>query len=91
MQIDEQTRHEVFSTLVEKLGQTTAVVLMGAIPPFEWSELATKADLDVVKSDMRAMEERLTDRFTGRMYRAMFFQTLALFGANVALISAFAR
>ncbi|HWH31607.1 MAG TPA: hypothetical protein VNU01_02940 [Egibacteraceae bacterium] len=84
MQLDEQTRHEVFGTLRDKLGETAAVVLMGAIPPFDWSEVATK-------SDLYAMEERLTDRFTGRMYRAMFFQTLGLFGANVALISAFAR
>lgn len=42
MRLDEQTRHEVFSTLVEKLGETTAVVLMGAIPPIPWSDFATK-------------------------------------------------
>ena len=91
MRLDEETRHEVFSTLRDKLGETVAVVLMGALPPFAWSELATKEDLLVVKADLVAMEERLTDRLTGRMYRAMFFQTLALLGANVALISAFAR
>lgn len=91
MQIDEQTRHEVFATLRDRLSETVAVVLMGAIPPFAWSELATKDDLVLMKADLVAMEERLTDRFTGRMYRAMFFQTLALLGANVALISAFAR
>lgn len=69
---------------MEKLGEKTAAVLMGAIPPFDWSEVATKADL-------RQMAEQLTDRLSGRMYRAMFFQTLALLGANVALISGFAR
>lgn len=84
MQLDEQTRHEVFATLRDRLSETVAVVLMGAIPPFDWSEVATKADL-------RQMAEQLTDRLSGRMYRAMFFQTLALLGANVALISAFAR
>lgn len=83
MQIDEQTRHHVFSTLVEKLGQTTAVVLMGAIPPSEWPEYPTK-------SELATMLAGVEDRSSARLYRALLFQAMGIFAANVALISAFA-
>lgn len=80
MQLDEETRRHVFSTLVEKLDETTAVVLMNAIPPVPWSEFATKADL-----------HSLEDRLSGRMYRALLIQAMGLFAGNIALVSAFAR
>ena len=88
MQLDEQTRHEVFGTLRDKLGQTAAVVLMSAIPPFDWSEVATKSDLRDLEE---RLEERLTDRLSVRMYRAMLIQTFALFSANLALLQAMGR
>lgn len=84
MQIDEQTRHEVFSTLVEKLGQTTAVVLMKSVPPSAWSEYPTRAEIATMLAGVE-------DRSSARLYRALFIQSMALLAANVALITAMAN
>lgn len=93
MQLDEQTRHEVYGTLREKLGETTAVVLMSAIPPFDWSEVATKSDLRAMEDrmtermdfKMESMEHRLTAAFERGIRRALLAQTFTVFGGVVAL------
>lgn len=43
--IDEQIRHELFTGLQAAVGLKPAKLMMTAIPPFSWSEIATKADL----------------------------------------------
>ena len=45
MTIDEQVRHDLFTGLQAALGVDPAKLMMTAIPPFSWSEIATKADL----------------------------------------------
>jgi hypothetical protein len=100
MQLDEATRHEVFSTLRENLGETTAVVLMSAIPPFDWSEVALKADLVSMEERingrfatleermvlrMESVEHRLTAAFERGIRRALVAQTFTVFGGVVAL------
>lgn len=100
MQLDEQTRHEVFGTLREKLGETTAVVLMSAIPPFDWSEVALKSDLASMEERingrfatmeermvlrMESLEHRLTAAFERGIRRALVAQTFTVFGGVVAL------
>ncbi len=45
MTIDEQVRHELFTGLQATVGLEPAKLMMTAIPPFSWSEIATKADL----------------------------------------------
>ena len=45
MTIDEQVRHDLFTGLQAALGTDPAKLMMTAIPPFSWSEIATKADL----------------------------------------------
>ncbi len=45
MAIDEQVRHDLFTGLRAAVGVEPAKLMMTAIPPFSWSEIATKADL----------------------------------------------
>lgn len=45
MAIDEQVRHDLFTGLQAAIGVEPAKLMMTAIPPFSWSEIATKADL----------------------------------------------
>ena len=45
MTIDEQVRHDLFTGLQTAVGVEPAKLMMTAIPPFSWSEIATKADL----------------------------------------------
>ena len=45
MAIDEQVRHDLFTGLQTAVGIEPAKLMMTAIPPFSWSEVATKTDL----------------------------------------------
>jgi hypothetical protein len=45
MTIDEQVRHDLFTGLQAAVGVEPAKLMMTAIPPFSWSEVATKTDL----------------------------------------------
>ncbi|MEX2620798.1 MAG: hypothetical protein WD250_11340 [Egibacteraceae bacterium] len=47
--MDEQTRQRVFARLREALGEEAAITLMAGIPPFDWSQVATKADVYAVR------------------------------------------
>jgi hypothetical protein len=89
VQLDEATRHEVFSTLHERLGQTTAVVLMSAIPPCAWSDVAMKSDLVAMEQRMdlklESMEHRLTAALERGIRRALVAQTFMVFGGVVGL------
>ena len=57
---DERSRAEASQALTEALGPRAAAALMECIPPFPWTELATKTDL-------RELEQRLDERFTLRL------------------------
>lgn len=53
MDVDEPTRHRVYSRLREALGEEVATTLMGGLPPFPWSDVATKADLTLLRNELR--------------------------------------
>jgi hypothetical protein len=53
MPTNDQSRRELFAILDDALGARGATLLMAAIPPFEWSELATKRDLDSLRVELR--------------------------------------
>ncbi len=54
MRQDDQARYALFRRLEEVLGVDHAATLMGTLPPMDWSELATKADLErfATKADL---------------------------------------
>lgn len=56
-------RAEASQALTEALGPRAAAALMECIPPFPWTELATK-------SDLRDLEERFTLRLETGFHRA---------------------
>jgi hypothetical protein len=60
---DERSRVEVLQALSDKFGPEAAAALMECVPPFAWTEIATK-------SDLLALEERMTLRIEARFDRA---------------------
>lgn len=56
MTLDENTRFRITTKLVETLGEQDAAILMEAVLPFDWKDLATKADLaasvGILKTDL---------------------------------------
>jgi hypothetical protein len=67
MPTNDQSRQELFAILDDALGARGATLLMAAIPPFEWSELATKRDLDSLRVELRGEMTELRAELRGEM------------------------
>jgi hypothetical protein len=67
MPTNDQSRQELFAILDDALGARGATLLMAAIPPFEWSELATKRDLDSLRVELRGEMAELRGELRGEM------------------------
>ena len=52
MAITEHTRHQLHQALIESLGEEEAATLMEHLPPVGWADVATKADIDNVRTDI---------------------------------------
>ena len=46
MTTDFRNRDQLYRSAVEALGEEEADTLMASLPPMDWSEIATKSDLD---------------------------------------------
>jgi hypothetical protein len=55
MAIDEQrVRQSLHARLADTLGADEAALLMDYLPPVGWADVATKRDLDALRSDLHA-------------------------------------
>ena len=81
MTVDYANRDQLYRSAVEALGREEADTLMASLPPMDWSEIATKSDLD----DRFETSEL---RITAHVDRALRLQTQWVFGAVVLQASA---
>ena len=63
MTIDYRNRDQLYRSAVEMLGREEADTLMASLPPMDWSEMATKSDLALLKTDLDLLRTDLDDRF----------------------------
>jgi hypothetical protein len=52
MAIDERSRHALYLRLEHVLGQDEAETLMEHLPPVGWADVATRRDLDVLRTEL---------------------------------------
>ena len=72
MAIDEEARHALYRRLEEVLGQPHAATMIASLPPYPWSDFATKRDLEAVEARVTGRFDRLEgamDRRFGEMDR----------------------
>jgi len=66
---DERSRLKVLQALSEKLDPEVAAALMECVPPFAWTEIATKSDLAQLETTTNlrfdALEAKMDGRFEG--------------------------
>jgi hypothetical protein len=53
MAITEAARHQLYGKLEGVLGVDDADTLMAHLPPAGWGDVATRADLEVLRADLR--------------------------------------
>ena len=62
----EHSRMQLLQVLSEKLGPDAAAALMECVPPFPWTEIATKSDLNALEERMDLRLGRLEATFFGK-------------------------
>lgn len=67
MSIDEESRFRLRQHLEELLGPEDALTLMSSLPPSEWSEIATKADLRSAVEGLRSEMAQLRTELRGEV------------------------
>ena len=63
MSVDEGARFRLFESAQRQLGHDAAVTLMEMLPPVEWTEVATKRDVALLGSELRAEMAELRGDF----------------------------
>ena len=63
MTVDYRNRDQLYRSAVEVLGREEADTLMASLPPMDWSEMATKSDLALLKTDLDLLRTDLDARF----------------------------
>jgi hypothetical protein len=51
--VSEFQRHQVFQWFEEAMGPEKAAIMMDLLPPVGWGDIATKADLAMLRSELR--------------------------------------
>jgi len=59
MSVTEFQRHQIFQWLEGAMGPERAAVMMDLLPPVGWGDLATKADLGALRTELKGELARL--------------------------------
>jgi hypothetical protein len=62
--VGEFQRHQIFQWLEQAMGSEKAAIMMDLLPPVGWGDIATRADIDNVRMEIRAAVDRLESSLT---------------------------
>jgi hypothetical protein len=71
MSIDERKRHALYERLDEVLDGEHADTLMELLPPVGWADVATKQDVSLLQTELRALEDRMDSKLASLELRMM--------------------
>jgi hypothetical protein len=74
MSVDEQRlRQSLHARLAELVGADETALLMNYLPPVGWADVATKRDLDVLRSEMEALRSDLRGELKAQTTRMLLW------------------
>jgi hypothetical protein len=101
MTFNESQRIQLHQALGRQIGEEMAGVLMSSLPPFDWSQVATKDDLKAfatrdemnvkfaeLRTEMAALRGDLTSEVSDlrvELYKSLRSNTLTMVGLNFAI------
>ena len=75
MAVDERRWRALYDRLQEVLGVESADALMEHLPPSDWNELATKHDIEILRTEMTGLRYELLAALHKEVNEAMISQT----------------
>jgi hypothetical protein len=84
--ITEEGRHRMYGKLEAVLGHDDATMLMEHLPPVGWADVATKQDLALLRSEIRADMAQLESRLLRSMLTAIVVSNATLVGLVSAVV-----
>ena len=89
MVITESNRHRLHQALIDALGEQEAATLMEHLPPIGWADVATKGDLDHLRTVIDARFDtkiaELRTEMLGQFKEAQRWQLTALAGVTTII------
>jgi hypothetical protein len=82
--VSEQRRRLLHGQVAEALGVEVADMLLDQLPPLDWSDLATKADLGLLRGEMSELRGEMV-ALRGSLELRMASQTRTIVFATVAI------
>ena len=86
MSTSEADRLDLYTRLVEILGPRRADILMGSLPTVDLTDVATKADIALLRDDVKGLHERI-DRLFITLVTGLFVIVAAMAGVFAATIA----
>jgi hypothetical protein len=86
----ESARNDLYNGLIDQLGADRAETLMKHLPSYDPSDVATKADLDILQSEMNTRMDSLATRMDSlatRMDRILLTLAAGLFVIFASVMS----
>ena len=80
MAVDERRRHEMYLAFEELVGAEVAATMMEHLPPVGWADVATKRDIDLAVTEIRAELHAEIGRLTRWMFTTMLTGILGAVG-----------
>lgn len=80
MSVNEFQRHQVFQWFEEAMDPERAAIMMDLLPPVGWGDIATRADLELVRADLRAEIKAGNAELLHKMWFALVASQATLVG-----------
>ena len=86
MSVSEFQRHQVFQWFEEAMGPEKAAIMMDLLPPVGWGDTAPRADLELVRADLRAEIRGANAELLHKLWFGLVASQATLVGLVVAAV-----
>ena len=87
MAVTEESRYRLFKQLEDTLGAEHSNTLMEHLPPVGWADVATKTDIQTLRSDMEQLELRMNMRFDAALASGLHRQFVQIIASVAAMLT----
>ena len=87
MAVTEESRYRLFKQLEEIVGAEHSNTLMEHLPPVGWADVATKADIQALRSDMEQLELRMDLRWEALLAKGLHRQFVQIIASVAAMLT----